>query len=241
MSYRVRRTIDVDGQRRTQQYLTEEVFAALSDARRRVLISILSERALPLSEGTLATHIVAREQSKAIDDVTADERESVRATLHHHHLPKLEELDLVERRHDGGTVIADGAPAFDDVDLLEIPEEMPSTVADELFDALASDPRRAILAVLEERTSGTSTDADAITVEALADAVGSDESDDGTAAFRAADSTRMDIALHHRHLPKLAEAGLVDYDRDEGTVAYVGHSFLQTDWLTRGPALRSER
>lgn len=41
----------------------------------------------------------------------------------------------------------------------------------------------------------------------------------GTASEAPSDaSRRIRISLHHIHLPKLAEAGLVDYDPEEGVV-----------------------
>ena len=35
------------------------------------------------------------------------------------------------------------------------------------------------------------------------------------------DNTRTRIELHHTHLPKLAEAGLIEYDAHDGTVRYL--------------------
>ncbi|MFC7213181.1 hypothetical protein ACFQO4_03690 [Saliphagus sp. GCM10025334] len=42
-----------------------------------------------------------------------------------------------------------------------------------------------------------------------------------------ADETQVAIRLHHAALPKLDDAGLVDYDRRTKTVRYHGHSQLE--------------
>lgn len=73
------------------------------------------------------------------------------------------------------------------------------------FDLLSSSVRRAIITVLRESNS--------ITRERLtATLAGSDADDDSVAARR-----RIRIALHHNHLPKLAEAGLITYDDETVT------------------------
>ncbi|WP_135829866.1 DUF7344 domain-containing protein [Halorussus halobius] len=74
---------------------------------------------------------------------------------------------------------------------------------DELFDVLSAERRRHALYVLYRRTEPT-------TVRDLADAV---------AAECGVDLARVTADLAHVHLPKLADAGLVEYDREGGTVA----------------------
>jgi hypothetical protein len=41
--------------------------------------------------------------------------------------------------------------------------------------------------------------------------------------------------LHHNHLPQLDDAGLVDHDPADGTVAYQGHPDLPTEWIQSVP------
>lgn len=43
------------------------------------------------------------------------------------------------------------------------------------------------------------------------------------------------MALHHNHLPKFDNAGLVDYDRDENVVAYRGGPTVDAEWLDCTP------
>ena len=42
---------------------------------------------------------------------------------------------------------------------------------------------------------------------------------------------RVIVSLHHNHLPKLAEAGLVEYDRNEDVVSYENYSAVDPEWL----------
>lgn len=74
------------------------------------------------------------------------------------------------------------------------------------FDLLSSSVRRAIVRVLRESNS--------VTRERLtARLAGSEANDDDSVAER----RRIRIALHHNHLPKLAEAGLITYDDETVT------------------------
>lgn len=81
------------------------------------------------------------------------------------------------------------------------------------FDALANDRRCQVLVTLHD--SGTP-----LSVPELADILADREVND--TAFATKDDDLVDqlkIVLHHRHLPKLADAGLVEYDVDEKMVS----------------------
>ncbi|MFC7079792.1 DUF7344 domain-containing protein [Halorussus caseinilyticus] len=78
---------------------------------------------------------------------------------------------------------------------------------DATFDALSNRQCRDLLRHLVE------SDDDAFLVADLATQL-TDETDSETA------ETRMLARLHHTHLPKLADAGLVSYDPDRGLVQY---------------------
>lgn len=74
---------------------TDEVLAALSDSRRRRLLTALDgEREASLRD--LAVRVAAREEGKPAGDVTDDERKSVRVSLYHAHVPKLADAGVVE-------------------------------------------------------------------------------------------------------------------------------------------------
>lgn len=91
---------------------------------------------------------------------------------------------------------------------------------DAVFDALADDHRRELLAYLR--------DASEASVEELASII------DGQAdGVRRGDD--LAVRLHHVHLPKLADADLVEYDRSAERVEYVGGSEI-ADLLAVSPA-----
>ena len=76
---------------------------------------------------------------------------------------------------------------------------------DTVFDALAHSHRRAIISSLLERESGMTVDE---LVEDLL-AVPSPTADPGKA------HSRVTVAVSHSHLPKLADMGLIEWDRDQ--------------------------
>lgn len=83
---------------------------------------------------------------------------------------------------------------------------------DELFDALADWRRRCVLRCLQASDRPT----------ALADVaaeVAARTSDSASAEVSEETVERVYASLYHVHVPKLADVGVVDYDRDRATVA----------------------
>ena len=94
------------------------------------------------------------------------------------------------------------------------PEGPPSP--DRLLSTVANVYRRATLELLQGASDET------LAYDALVDGV-ADRVQDGDAA-RASDDhrRRVRIALHHTHLPKLEEAGMVNHEAHTGHVQFVG-------------------
>lgn len=97
------------------------------------------------------------------------------------------------------------------------PEPRPDTTddgptVDELFDVLTAERRRRVLSLLTSRQSP-------VPVEELAHAVAAEENDAEAATLSESTVREVHITLHHVHLPKLDEVELIDYERDERTVA----------------------
>ena len=97
------------------------------------------------------------------------------------------------------------------------------------FNLLSSSVRRAIIAVLRESSS--------VTRERLTEILtGSEANDDDSVAAR----RRIRIALHHNHLPKLADAGLITYDDETVTATseleQVAQAIPSLDEISRTPA-----
>lgn len=82
---------------------------------------------------------------------------------------------------------------------------------EETFTLLRNERRRAALRRLRTEPETTLTD--------LSERVAAAETDTSPERLSAADRKRVYISLYQTHLPALAEAGVVDYDRDRGTVA----------------------
>lgn len=80
----------------------------------------------------------------------------------------------------------------------------------ERFSLLADPHRRAVLGRLDRTVEG-------LEVEVLAARVAAELSD-APETVDADDRRRVLLALHHNHLPKLADHGLLEYDLDAGIV-----------------------
>lgn len=88
---------------------------------------------------------------------------------------------------------------------------------DALFDLLSDTRRRYVLSYLH------GTDGDVAELSELVDWVMRQEADGG-------DDDRYEsvaVALHHTHLPRLAESGVLDYDVQSQTVHYRGQSAVE--------------
>jgi len=94
--------------------------------------------------------------------------------------------------------------------MLSIDRHTDSDVADSVYDALSNRHRRATLRFLGDRRQPA-------TVSALVDALVESDRDALDQSTEAREHLR--IALTHSHLPKLADAGLVEWDRERGLVS----------------------
>lgn len=86
---------------------------------------------------------------------------------------------------------------------------------DELFEVLADGHRRRLLEYLEDAED------DVAALPELVDHVADESADD---------RERVAVTLHHSHLPKLAEADIVEYDARSETVRYRGGQFVG-EWV----------
>lgn len=142
----------------------------------------------------------------------ADENpEAIRATLQHRHVPKLAAANLVTRIGDG--VATGDHPVLEDSrldDLLDIDADD----WDEVLDCLSDPRRRTVLSVLA--TSDESVERTALALEVARREPETDPDD----------AERVLTELYHVHLPRLAEAGLVEFEDDREAVRYLGHPEL---------------
>lgn len=87
---------------------------------------------------------------------------------------------------------------------------------DDLFDTIAKPRTRYVLSHLE------SISVNVVELDDLVDNVAEREVETGLAVDPEEHRRRVAIALHHNHLPKLAEAAVIDYDSRSKTVRYWG-------------------
>lgn len=73
----------------------DEVFTALSNQRRRFVISYLLHRDEPVDINELSRQIAALENNVPVRNVTNKQRVRVYTALHQNHLPKLEEMNII--------------------------------------------------------------------------------------------------------------------------------------------------
>lgn len=171
--------------------------------RRRLTLDVLSERAAPVDLADLAAAIERRESD--LDSASGADTKDVTVALHHVHLPKLEEADLLEYDAESRVIEPTNVPA--DVDGSD------SATAAGGRSTADVDLGEPVLAYFEEAASETASIAD------LARHV----------ATTLPDSTkwtdeRIRIRLHHVVLPRMDGSDEIDYDPRTNTVRY--HSEL---------------
>lgn len=86
---------------------------------------------------------------------------------------------------------------------------------DSVLSAVANEQRRAIISVLTEAAENT------LAYDVLVERVAENLEDEAVEAA-AGQRRRLRISLHHIHLPKLDEVGVIEYEGTAGDVEYVG-------------------
>ena len=90
----------------------DQVLDALSDARRRTILQHLADADRLVSRADLATAVAAREHTDADNPVNLTTAKQVEVMLHHVHLPKLEEAQLVKQIGTGITLTPTGERVY---------------------------------------------------------------------------------------------------------------------------------
>lgn len=83
---------------------------------------------------------------------------------------------------------------------------------DRILESLSHQFRREIIEYFEQGTNGSQ-----VTLSELADYLGEGHSQE-----------EIDVLLHHRHLPKLADNDWIDFDPDENLIQYHGSEKAQS-------------
>jgi len=96
------------------------------------------------------------------------------------------------------------------------PHESPQLSQDTAFDLLSNVRRRFVLQRLQDRPDG-------IELSELAEELAATENDADPDELSAQQRKRTYVSLYQTHIPKLAEAGVVEYDADTGMVYPTAH------------------
>ncbi len=115
MSSSTRNLVDLAAE--FHQRYPDEWLRALADERRLLLVETLRSADTPIEKAQLARHIAAKETGRSLDGVQPDTVKDVLISLHHHHLPRLSDLDIIEYQEETGTI--NELYIHDDLQLLE--------------------------------------------------------------------------------------------------------------------------
>lgn len=202
------RSTGVPGDSNERPAATTLLGQCVSTQRRAVLEALCKSGSLSLD--ALARRVAARRQEVSVTEVSDDAREQAKIGLYHNHLQTLSEAGLIERADvgDGTTVTLTSCADPDRIrELIEIGEGSWTTL-----DAVLSDDRRQRVVALLASADGPST------LEELAETVATLESE-GVDVPHGKDVESVRVSLHHAHLPELDDAGILDYDHEDGRVA----------------------
>jgi len=202
--------------RRANDLSRHPVFEAISTSARRELLRLLLVRDEPVTEEHFVAHLAATDQYPTPEGAVAD-RQSIHTDLIHSHLPVLADAGLITWNRDATTVETAPHPAFDDHRFRPLLEAEANDL-DTALSNLAIEQRRALLTILRDAQAS-------ITQSDLArELLRSDETD-----FEP-DRNLVDdvlVSLHHVHLPALADAGFIEFDRETERATYTGHPAVE--------------
>ncbi|MEF8813703.1 MAG: hypothetical protein V5A55_07780 [Halovenus sp.] len=104
---------------------------------------------------------------------------------------------------------------------------------DETFEVLKNNRRRLVLEYLHE-AGGT------VELSEIADHVTATENDTDVSSITSAERKRVYVGLYQFHLPKMADMGVIDYNRDRGEVTLTerGEKLYQEYERRQAPARR---
>jgi hypothetical protein len=82
----------------------DHVFEILKNERRRTVLHYLKDHGETVSLGELAEHVAAVENGTTVAQVTSNERKCVYVGLYQCHLPKMDDMDIVEFNQNRGRI-----------------------------------------------------------------------------------------------------------------------------------------
>jgi hypothetical protein len=196
-------------------------FDALANQQCRVLVGHLAdgdEDALvvtDLADGLadrLADRLADQPADQFADDNGPPDERRLRVDLHHTHLPKLDDAGLLDYDADRGLLQPGSGSQFEAIhSAIEEYRTADRPVSlDALFDLLADFRRRTAFLTLCSHGD--------LSLPDLADEVAVAERGETLLEIDPDEVLRVYLSLYHRHVPKLADEGLVAYDQDDDYV-----------------------
>ncbi|WP_436927180.1 DUF7344 domain-containing protein [Halosimplex amylolyticum] len=88
----------------SSQLPLDHVFEILKNERRRTVLHYLREHGGTVALGELAEHVAAVENGTTVAQVTSNERKCVYVGLYQCHLPKMDDMDIVEFNQNRGRI-----------------------------------------------------------------------------------------------------------------------------------------
>lgn len=175
-------------------------YEILRHPRRLRLLEVLGcqQTRLPLSE--LTTALLDRTSTA---DADGRARQEVRISLVHNHLPRLEAYDIVDWTDDGIALVDE--PPVHPADISILLDLCDSENAETLLETLVEPVRMRLLSLLEADDGPVSLECLAATLSAP-----------NGGPFDDAECAKL--ALHHSHLPAMADLGVVNYDTESKQV-----------------------
>lgn len=188
----------------------------LGDSRYRRILSILLDRAQPMSSRELSVQLAAQEDGVTPAEVSETRCESVQIALSHQYLPKLQRVGWVDRTPDGLTATA---PQLTPTDALSPPSlQDPAHPHWDPISTLLSRPYRIVLvALLAHRQQSLSLAESAVQLR---------EYEQLSWVGSLPGQQQLRERLYHVDLPKLADVGLLAFDATEQLVT---HTQLTSD------------
>lgn len=182
-----------------------ECYEILRNPRRLRLLEVLGCQQTRLTVSELTTELV----EKTTTDVSNGQaRHDVRISLVHNHLPRLADYDIVDWNDDGVALVDE--PPVHPADISVLLDLCESENAEELLETLVDPVRMRLLSLLKASNGPISLDQLAVRLVAY---------DGGPFA----DVERAKIALHHSHLPAMADIGVLNYDTESRLVTRYDH------------------
>jgi len=93
-----------EAEERGRELSLDHVFEILKNERRRTVLHYLADHEGTVSLGELAEHVAAVENDTTVAQVTSNERKCVYVGLYQCHLPKMDDMDIVEFNQNRGRI-----------------------------------------------------------------------------------------------------------------------------------------